>query len=51
MTGHMWAALLVGLAVGIIAGFRLGTWYLPAMLGKIEAWALRGRIKQYRKRR
>jgi uncharacterized membrane-anchored protein YhcB (DUF1043 family) len=51
MTGHMWAALLIGLVVGIIAGFRLGTWYLPAMLGKIEAWALRGRIKQYRRRR
>ena len=51
MTGHMWAALLVGLVVGIAAGFRLGTWYLPALLGKIEAWALRGRIKQYRRRR
>ena len=51
MTTHMWAAFLVGLAVGLGVGFRFGTWYLPAMLGKIEAWALRGRIKQYRKRR
>jgi hypothetical protein len=39
MTERMWAALLVGLVVGIVAGFRLGTWYLPALLGKIEAWA------------
>ena len=51
MTEQAWIALLAGLVVGIAAGFRLGTWYLPAMLGKIEAWALRGRIKQYRRRR
>lgn len=51
MTTSMWVALLIGLVVGIVAGFRVGTWYLPAMLGKIEAWALRGRIKQYRRRR
>jgi uncharacterized membrane-anchored protein YhcB (DUF1043 family) len=51
MTAHMWAALLVGLVVGIPVGFRIGTWYLPALLGKIEALALRGRIKQYRRRR
>jgi len=51
VTGHVWAALLVGLVLGVVAGFRLGTWWLPSLLGKIEALAIRGRVRNYRRRR
>ena len=51
MTERMWGALLVGLVLGIVVGFQLGTWYLPALLGRIEAWAIRGRVRNYRRRR
>jgi len=51
MTGHVWAVFAVGLVLGVAAGFRLGTWWLPSLLGRMEAWGLRRNIKAYRRRR
>ena len=47
---HLWIAFLVGLVVGLAAGFRWGTYYLPSLIGRMSAWALRGDIRRYRKR-
>ena len=50
MTSQAWWAFLVGLVVGGLAGFRLGMFYLPALLGKIAAWGIRKDIRSYRRR-
>lgn len=46
-----WIVFLVGLGVGLVIGFRTGVWWFPALMGRIETWALRGRIGQYKRRR
>jgi hypothetical protein len=42
--------LLIGLVAGFLVGFRAGLWWFPMLLGRIETWALRTRIGQYRRR-
>ena len=45
------AVFLVGLVVGLYVGWNLAAWWFPMLMGRIETWALRGRIGQYKRRR
>ena len=51
MSEHQWqAVVVVAFVVGNLTGFRLGTWWLPSLIGKMEAWGLRRNIRNYRRR-
>ena len=45
-----WLVFVLGLVLGIGLGWRLGTWYIPLLLGKMATWAMRGDIRRYKRR-
>jgi hypothetical protein len=48
---NAWVTLLIGVAIGLLIGFRAGTLWFPVLMGRIETWAIRGRVGQYKRRR
>ena len=50
MTG-VGGALILGLVVGFLFGWNVSRWWTFVLLGRIEAWLLRGRARSYRTRR